>query len=97
MAMAMTMMIVMMVMRMMTRTTTIARLTTMMVVTVMMNLFRRNNRERVDRVRVDITYWATCDESVHGRSAKCAEAVASPNARSQDPTCDESVHEGVGS
>ena len=57
MAMAMTMMIVMMVMRMMTRTTTIARLTTMMVVTVMMNLFRRNNRERVDRVRVDIAFW----------------------------------------
>ena len=57
MAMAMTMMIVMMVMRMMTRTTTIARLTSMMVATVMMNLFRRNNRERVDRVRVDITYW----------------------------------------
>ena len=53
MAMAMTMMIVMMVMRMITRTTTIAR----MVVTVMMNLFRRNNRERVDRVRVDIAFW----------------------------------------
>ena len=41
----------------MTRTTAIARLTIMMVVTVMMNLFKRSNRERVDRVRVDRAYW----------------------------------------
>ena len=45
-----------MVKRTMARTTKIARLTILMLVMVMMNLFRRSNGERVDRVRVHRAY-----------------------------------------